>query len=145
MLAGLDLRRIDVWLRRLPISTRLGLLLTGTLVATALIACVAFVALGRLQLGGRIHRSMVLDQELIAEILPQPVALVDYQLALHSAFHAVSPEQLEQIRNQCLAAKQAYASRLAHWHEALQRSPETCGLLLAQSRRPAVELFGIAE
>jgi signal transduction histidine kinase len=145
MLAGLDLRRIDVWLRRLPISTRLGLLLTGTLVATALIACVAFVALGRLQLGGRIHRSMVLDQELIAEILPQPVALVDYQLTLHSAFHAVSPEQLEQIRNQCLAAKQAYASRLAHWHEALQSSPETCGLLLAQSRRPAVELFGIAE
>ena len=145
MWTSLDLKNIDVWLRRIPIAPRLRLMLTGMLVALVFVTVVAFQSLGRLQVGGPIHKTMVLDQELVADILPPPSYLVEYQLHLHAAYHAKDRNHLEEFRRLCGVAKAEYATRMAYWHTSLKNIPDMYGLLLAESKPPALELFRIAE
>jgi methyl-accepting chemotaxis protein len=115
--------------RNLSLKWLFGLLTSFILIGFSVFSGFAWMRMEYLQINGPIYKSVVQGKDLVADILPPPVFIIEANLLAHQATFATSKDQaalmaqLEQVQKDFAARKQFWQS------EGLQ--PETQSLLSA--------------
>ncbi|GAB3250456.1 methyl-accepting chemotaxis protein [Chitinimonas naiadis] len=98
--------------RRLPSLKRSLWLFFAVLIAVqVLLGTVVCLETSRLSVGGPLYRDIVVAKDLVADVLPPPLYLVETQLTSYELQSAPDPARIEQLRE----GIRRYRVRLQHW------------------------------
>ena len=108
-------------LRHLSLSAKL-ILLVGMFVA-GLVGFGYFSAstLSLAKVNGPLYQKIVLDKDLLADVLPPPVFIVEAYLVTHQMREAKIGDELNRLIAQYKQLKQDYSKRLDVWDKALEK------------------------
>ena len=130
--------------RTSTVAARLYRLLGGFVIVLAITGVVSFDTLSRLKVNGPVYRGIVQQKDLLGDILPPPMYILEtYMTALQMTGEsdpAALKTELEKIRS----LKQDFADRTEYWTKQLADSPVR-RTLLEDSHKPAVEFFETLE
>ncbi|HEY9103950.1 methyl-accepting chemotaxis protein [Chitinimonas sp.] len=126
---------------RLPSLKRsLWLFFSMLIAAQIVLGSLVWLETHRLSIGGRLYDNIVTAKDLVADILPPPLYLVETQLASYEVQATPDPARLEQLREHI----RRYRVRLQHW----QASPLPGSLqttLQEQTAAPALRYLAVLE
>lgn len=134
--------------RNLRIWVKLSLLILISSIGFAAFSVFAFSTLGAVRVNGPLYQELAQDQELVADILPPPSNIIEFQLVasqlLDEAEHGDS-EAINALLEQADAVQKEYEDRHTYWVNALSSSTnqEVNQALLVDSYEPAKTYFQI--
>lgn len=117
---------------------------------TALSAIAMMVVLGlsiwcleTFRVNGPVYRGIVRDKDVVADILPPPLYIVEPYLLVHEAEQTADLESVRAIEGKVAELEAGYRRRWEAW-EAQLPADELKALLLERSAQPAEEFFRVA-
>jgi methyl-accepting chemotaxis protein len=130
-------------MKNLKVSTKLYLLLACFIAGFAVFGCFAKYTLNTLQVNGPLYNNIVNNKDLLADILPPPLYLVESELVLHEAFNA-KPTEVKSLKEKFAKLKKDYFERRDYWQKGL-KDDKLKELILVKSYQPADEFFNVAD
>ncbi|MDH4411014.1 MAG: methyl-accepting chemotaxis protein [Verrucomicrobiales bacterium] len=126
------------------ISARFIRLIGVFLLVLAVAGFVSFETLFKLQVNGPIYKDIVEQKDVLADILPPPLYVLEsYMLSLQMMSES-NPTTLEEEINKVKSLKQDYMTRSEYWSDPLAGT--AVGRLLAEdSHKPALDFFETLE
>ncbi|MHC5009945.1 MAG: methyl-accepting chemotaxis protein [Planctomycetota bacterium] len=110
----------------------------------ALLLVVAGRTLTRVMINGDLYRQVVQDKDLIADILPPPLYVVDTYLTAYQIANETDADIRKLLVRQLTLGIETYRERHAVWDAELE-DPELRELLLEKSHEPATRFFTVLE
>ena len=105
----------------------------------ALLVVVAVIVIAKVKIGSAAYNQVVQSKDVLADILPPPLFVVETQLAVKNLAVA-KPEEVAGLAEQVAGYRKGFNERLEVWTKDLPDSAAKT-TLLDTARRPAVELF----
>jgi signal transduction histidine kinase len=132
-------------LERVRISTKLTILVAIPLASLVLLGLVAAQTLQQVRIGGDAYGRIVDRKDLVADVLPPPLFLVEADLEVHRLAAAVgdpdvAPDELSTRRETLNALETQYRARVGFWSGRLDPADTVGRALLADADRQA-QLF----
>ncbi len=132
------------WINRLPISGKFGLLILMFGGGVALFGVMAYETLDTVKVNGPVYRAIVQDKDLVADVLPPPLYLVEGYLVVLQMVNETDPDQLRRLAARSRELREEYEARHAVWSADLPASAIKQGLV-ERSYRPAAEFLGLRD
>ena len=111
--------------------------------AIALVFCTfvasTLIALSKVKIGSPAYNEVIQVKDVLADILPPPLFVVETQLAIHDIANA-KPDEIAALKSQVEGLKKSFEERLELWKKELPESPAKNDLV-EKARNPAEELF----
>lgn len=121
------------------------LLLSGVFAVGFLVfGALSYSTLSNVKVNGPQYREIIQNKDLLADVLPPPVYIVEPCLVVQLMPRAKSPEELTQLIDRFRRMKDEFEARQAHWVKHLPEGPMKKELNGA-SRKPAEEFFAVVE
>lgn len=131
-------------LRELTIRQRLhGMVFAGA-TGLVLVLGLAIACLSVFRVSGPVYREVVREKDLVADVLPPPMYIVEPYLVLHIAEHADDEKEILEHKNKFAQLEKDYHDRRQHWIEALPKD-ELKASLIDRANTPAEAFFKIAK
>jgi methyl-accepting chemotaxis protein len=130
--------------RTATVATRLYRLVAGLTVVIALCGILAYTTLSRLKVNGPVYAGIVQQKDLLGDILPPPMYILETYMTVLQAVGESDPAALTADLEKIKSLKQDYADRTAFWSQRLADSPVR-RVLIETSQKPANEFFAILE
>jgi methyl-accepting chemotaxis protein len=130
-------------MKDLKISTKLYLLLICFIAGFTVFGCFAKYTLDTLKVNGPVYNDIVANKDLLADILPPPLYLVESYLVVRESFGA-KPNELKSFKEQLAKLKKDYSERRVYWQKEL-KDDKLKELILVKSYQPADDFFNVAE
>ncbi|MBV6322167.1 methyl-accepting chemotaxis protein [Duganella violaceipulchra] len=130
-------------LRKLKLSRRLAILVAIFLTGMAVYGLWSFKTLDELKVSGPLYQRIMQDKDLIADVLPPPVYILESYLVSFQLMAAVDGAERDALLARLEALKRGYDSRRGYW-QAQQLDGEVAEALLKQADAPAQRLYTIA-
>lgn len=128
----------------LTVSARLYRLIGGFVAVLVITGVLSFQTLSRLKVNGPVYAGITQQKDLVADILPPPMYIIEtYLTALQmigETNSAALKEDLEKIRS----LKKDFADRTEFWTKQLADSPVRRALI-GDSHKPAADFFETLE
>ena len=127
----------------MTIRGRLLAVALGSVLATGLVVAGWWGIFNDLKVGGPVYDRVALVKDLMAEINPPPLYIMEAYMTVSRAFNA-DPNELPGLHDKLRGLNQAYESSNAKWQAApIDRNLAT--LLLENVHKPAEKFFKVAE
>ncbi|QTN27334.1 response regulator [Rhodoferax sp. AJA081-3] len=130
-------------LRRLRIGPRLGLLVLVFSVGLGGYGIWSFATLNEVKVGGPVYQRINQSQELVADVLPPPVHIIESYLVCLQITRAVDSLHQGALIDRLRQLRTEYAARHAHWSSVPLES-RLAHTLLLQAHTPALRFFDVA-
>ena len=130
-------------MKNLKISTKLYLLLVCFLAGFTVFGCFAKYTLDTLKVNGPVYNNIASNKDLLADILPPPLYLVESYLVVHEAFDA-RPNEVKSFKEQFAKLKKDYYERRDYWQKGL-KDDALKELILVKSFQPAEDFINVVE
>jgi methyl-accepting chemotaxis protein len=119
------------------------------LVASFAVVLFAFAALSRqtlsyLQVNGPLYQGIIQQKDLLADILPPPVYLIESYLVTLQLSTTTDPEEIKQAVKKLAALKKDYTDRHDVWAKSLDASPVK-NKVVEDSYKPGVAYYQVLE
>jgi hypothetical protein len=131
-------------LHNLSIRAKLFLVIGLLLRGFGLLGRIAASTLNRTKVGGPLYEEVVLGKDLLADVLPPPLFIIEAYLTVHEIEDERDPARIQTGADSLRKLIAGFKERLAHWEAALPES-ELKRSLLAESSAHAGEFLGICE
>ncbi len=132
------------WLHSLNVRARIALLVTTAVAVIALTVASSLSLLQKVRIGGETYRAIVDARDLISDVLPPPVLIMEPYLVAHELADETDElsrgQQFERIRG----LRADFESRHEYWRTHVLDGPNR-RLLTEDSYRSAVQFFVILE
>ncbi len=102
-------------LRRLSIRSKLALVVAVPVAAILAFAVVAYATFTAVRIGGDTYREIDESNDVVAEVLPPPLFIVESYLTVHQLADVETQEQFEELRNRLVRFEDDYRTRRAYW------------------------------
>ncbi|MDO8652183.1 MAG: response regulator [Undibacterium sp.] len=130
-------------LRYLNIGQRLGLLIAICSAGFLVYGLWSFKTLNEIKVGGPVYSRIELSQNLVSDVLPPPLYIIESYLVCQQMANAMSNLQKNALIDRLRVLQKEYQSRLAFWRAAgLEK--ELGEALLTQVDVPAMAFYDIA-
>jgi hypothetical protein len=126
--------------RQSTIASRLFRLICGFIVVLCLSGVLSYQTLSRLKVNGPVYTGIVQQKDLLADILPPPVYILEAYMTVLQMVGESSPAALKEDQQKIQSLKKDFDDRTAFWTEQLADSPVRRGLI-EDSHKPAAEFF----
>jgi methyl-accepting chemotaxis protein len=126
--------------RTIRLRVQIGALLGVFVIAFAVFAGNAYFALEKVKVQGAIYKNIVNGKDLIADILPPPLYILESYLVAYQAIGESSAEAIKGWEENIKIRQSEYDARIAVWESVLPASPMK-ELLMAESQTTAREFF----
>jgi len=125
------------------IRGRLFAVALGSVVATGFIVAGWWSIFNELKVGGPVYDRVVVAKDLLADVNPPPMYILEAYMAVSRAFNA-DPNELPSLQEKLVKLKQAYQTANARWRAAGLEG-ELAHTLLESVHTPADRFFKVAE
>jgi len=125
---------------RLKLSGAMNLFGAALWIGLILLTAGAWEAIATLRIGGPLYERIVVGKDLIADILPPPMYVVEAYLDAETAYYIRSPAKIDDAARELHKHRAAYADRVAHWRT-VELPTDVKAVLLEQSDLQAVRFF----
>jgi methyl-accepting chemotaxis protein len=125
---------------RARISVKLGALVAVCLAAFAAFVVLAFTTFERVRVEGAYYRKIIEAKDVVADILPPPLFIVESYLLAFEQLYEKNPTQFADLVRQSEALEHDYRLRHDHWMANLPQS-EMRQRLVVDADKPAREFF----
>ncbi len=130
-------------MNNLKISAKLYLLLFCFVGGFVLFWFVAQSTITNLSVNGEVYKKIVANKDLLADILPPPLSILESYLVVQQAAGA-KPGELKLFEEQFSRVKREYLERRSYWQKEL-KDEALQNLLLVKSFQTVDEFFSVAE
>lgn len=93
---------------------------------------------------GPLYRNLMTQQQLVADIKPSPLYLVDCQLAVHECLDPANKDQMQRFEQRVDTLEQRYHTELIHWLSQIDKD-SLSAQMLQESAEPAREFFQLTK
>lgn len=131
-------------LSQLTVTGKLTLLVTVFLAGFTAIGAISFAALGRVRINGPTYREIIRSKDVIADVLPPPLYVVESYLLVLEALDAGDPDAVRALVDRSAKLRAEYDERHRHWQANLTDATLR-EQLLATSFEPARRFFGLRD
>ncbi len=131
------------FLRRLRIGPRLALLVLVFLLGLGGYGLWSFTTLNEVKVGGPVYQRINQSQELVADVLPPPVHIIESYLVCLQIARASDGLQKGELIDRLRVLRAEYEARHAHWLRA-RLDPRLAQTLLDQAHTPAQHFYELA-
>ncbi|MES2582240.1 MAG: response regulator [Pseudomonadota bacterium] len=131
------------FLRLLRIGPRLALLVLVFLLGLGGYGLWSFKTLNEVKVGGPVYQRINQSQELVADVLPPPVHIIESYLVCLQITRAMDGQHQGALIDRLRVLRAEYAARHAHWLAA-GLDPRLADTLLYQAHTPAMRFYEIA-
>jgi len=132
-----------VRVNRLTVAGRLSLLVLVFLVGFAAIGTLSLATLRRIEVNGPIYREIIRNKDVVADVLPPPLYVIESYLLVLQALEAKERADLPRLVERSVRLREQYKERRQHWLAELPK-----GLLRQQlletSFTPAQRFFDLS-
>ncbi|MFO1475211.1 MAG: methyl-accepting chemotaxis protein [Verrucomicrobiota bacterium] len=135
---------IHISRRHGTVMSTLARLVFGFMVILTAAGLVAYATLSRLKVNGPVYTDIVQQKDLLADILPPPLYIIESYLTALQMLGEKDPLSLRQEQEKLESLKKDYQERTAVWTASLPESPAR-HLLLEESSKPAQAFFGVLD
>jgi methyl-accepting chemotaxis protein len=126
------------------IRTKLALMIGLTSAGFAAFGIYAYLTLKQLGINGPIYRNIIAGKELISDILPPPLYIIEAHLTVHQMAIETDSQKASNLADKLIALKLKFQRRYSYWIKTIDGDRTNSSLLLS-SYQPAKEYFEIAE
>ena len=128
----------------LKIRTKLLILVCVPLVGLGAFGIVSQQTLSRVQVGGPVYGKVVSKKDLIADILPPPLYIIEsYLTVLRMQAERSDPARVQALSDRMVTLQEEYAARHEHWRTALAEGDPLRPALLNAAHEPAARFFSV--
>ena len=127
-------------LRSITITKKLVLLLVISLVGITIFGLTAFQTINTVTVNGPIYDQIVQGKDLVADILPPPLYIIESYLLVHQMLGKTDPQELNKMADYSKQLQKDYDTRLDYWKLNLEDG-EIKELLIKASSIPAKDFF----
>ncbi len=131
------------FLRRLRIGPRLALLVLIFSLGLGGYGIWSFTTLNEVKVGGPVYQRINQSQELVADVLPPPVHIIESYLVCLQMTRAMDGPQQGELTDRLRVLRAEYEARHAHWLRAALGT-SLSDTLLNQAHIPAQNFYGVA-
>ena len=130
--------------RNLTVAARLHRLLGGCIIVLVITGVVSFATLARLKVNGPVYQKIVQQKDLLGDILPPPVYILETYMTALQMLGESDPVVLKADLEKIQSLKKDFGDRTEYWTKQLADSPVR-RVLAEDSHKPAVEFFETLE
>jgi methyl-accepting chemotaxis protein len=124
------------------IRTKLLILLCIPLIGLGVFWAMSQRTLSRVQVGGPVYGEVVAKKDLIADILPPPLYIIEsYLTVMRIEEERDNPAVVRALMGRMTKLQEEYAARHEHWVKALGKDDSLRGALLESAHEPAQRFF----
>src|SRR5689334_16181974 len=131
-------------LNQLKLSAKLSMLTAVALLGLVAFALVAFSTLDAVRVHGPLYQQIKDDDDLIADVLPPPVYIVESYLTALELASAADKREVASLAERLRSLRRDYEERRTYWAEHLEPGAVK-SMLLGDAHPPAQQLFDVAE
>lgn len=129
------------YLNSLKVRTKLSLLTGILLLGMGIFGYLSSVTLDKLSINGPYYQQIQESQELIADILPPPVYIIEAYLTAFQEAEALNSEERQALILRSRELQRQYEERYAYWENRLTNV--TVKRVFKESYEPAIEFFNV--
>ena len=129
---------------RLKLSGAMNLFGAALAIGLVLLAAGSWNTVATLRIGSPLYARIIDGKDLIADILPPPMYVIEAYLDAQSAYHERSPDRIARTEAELGRLKHDYEARVAHWR-ATPGDPQVKTVLLEESDAQAQAVFRDAD
>lgn len=134
---------------KFSIRSKLGIIVIGFVAAITILAAFSFLTIERVKVNGTLYHAIVTDKDIVADILPPPMFIIDSYLTAYQLIEETDPARQGDLISKLKSLKTGpggYDERLSFWkeNELLEAMPIR-EAFLEKSRKPVFEFFEIVE
>jgi len=131
-------------MRPLTVGGKLALLVAVFLVGFAAIGGVSLATLNRTKVEGPIYQEIVRNKDVIADVLPPPLYIIESFLVVLQALETPDASELGRLIDRSAGLREEYERRRAHWSASLLEGPLR-RQLIESSYPPAQRFFDLRD
>ncbi len=128
---------------RLRLAGAMNLFGAALAAGLVLLSIAAWVSINQVKIGGTLYTQVVAGKDLIADILPPPLYVIEAYLEAKTAYSSASPTQAAKTAKRLTQLRSDYDARIAYWRD-LPVLPAAKGLLYGDSDKAAQKVWSAA-
>jgi methyl-accepting chemotaxis protein WspA len=131
-------------LNRVKLSIKLVALSTVAVVGLLVFAAVAYATLDTVKVSGPVYDQIVADKDLLADMLPPPLYIVESDLLVYEMLGSDDKAELNRLVAKSRALRRGYEQRHEYWKLHLSGAAIR-DVMLERAHRPALEFFELRD
>jgi methyl-accepting chemotaxis protein len=128
---------------RLRLAGAMNLFGAALAAGLVLLSIAAWVSINQVRIGGTLYTQVVAGKDLIADILPPPLYVIEAYLEAKTAYSNASPTQAAKTAKRLTQLRSDYDARIAYWRE-VPVLPAAKALLYGDSDKAAQKVWSSA-
>ena len=132
------------YIRTATVAARLYFLIGGFVAVTVATGVLSFQTLSRLKVNGPIYAGIAQQKDLLGDILPPPMYILETYMTVLQTLGESDPAALKDDLDRIQSLKRNFADRTEFWTKELGDSPVR-RVLIEDSHKPAAEFFDTLE
>ncbi len=134
---------------KFSIRSKLGIIVIGFVAAIMVLAVFSYLTIERVKVNGALYHDIVTDKDIVADILPPPMFIIDSYLTAYQLLEETDPARQGDLIAKLKSLKTGpggYDERLSFWKEDERLgNMQIRDAFLEKSREPVFEFFEIVE
>lgn len=108
---------MTTWLGRLTLLQKLAVLLVSFAIGISVVAVESITTLHKVKIGSEMERDIQKDSDLLADVLPPPLYIVEAQGVVMDMENESDPAVIEEQINRLRELRKQFDGRIKHWNE----------------------------